>query len=44
MLRKVFCLGVTIDFQLDFDKHISEICKKKKKKKKKNRMTAIKFP
>ena len=29
-------LGVTIDFQLNFDVHISNICKKKKKKKKKD--------
>ena len=29
MLRKCyFVLGVTIDSQLNFDKHISEICKK----------------
>ena len=28
-------LGVTIDYEFNFDKHISEICKKKKKKKKK---------
>ena len=32
--EEVKLLGATIDFKLDFNTHISNICKKKKKKKK----------
>ena len=30
--ENVKLLGVTVDFHLNFDEHISEICKEKKKK------------